>query len=59
MKEKRYWIRAVGVAAATFFSALLVYDRPPELAAYWQPALQAVLSGLAALGLNVGTRSGN
>lgn len=50
--NKKYIFRAIGVGLAVFVAALLVYDRPPELALYWQPALQGIAAALAQLGLN-------
>ena len=52
----KYWIRALGVGLITTATALLVYDRPPELALYWQPVLQGIIAAGAALGLNRVTR---
>ena len=52
----KYLVRAIGVGVAVFLTALLVYDRPPELSAYWQPALQGVLAALSQAGINVATR---
>lgn len=49
-------LRALGTAAAVFLTGLLIYDRPPELAALWQPGLQAGLAFLSALGLGVAVR---
>ena len=53
---RRHWIRAVGVGLTVFVAALLVYDRPPELALYYQPALQGVAAALAQWGFNTVTR---
>ena len=57
MKQQRYWVRAIVAGLITTLTALAIYDRPPELAAYWQPMLQGTLVALSALGLNVGTAS--
>lgn len=37
-------------------TGLLIYDRPPDLAAFWQPCLQGALAMLTALGVNAGVR---
>ena len=58
MKERRYWMRAVGQGLMVMLTALLVYDAPPDWSAYWKPGLQGLLAAGAALGLNVVTRSG-
>ena len=57
MKERRYWLRALVVGLTTLLTGLLVYDKPPDLAGFWQPFLQGSLAALAALGVNVATRS--
>lgn len=54
---QKYWIRAAGVGLTVFFTALLGYDRPPELGMYWQPVVQAFLAALAQLGFNAATRT--
>lgn len=49
--------RAVLTGLAVFVTGLLVYQGvPTTLDAFWQPALQAILAGLSALGINVATR---
>ena len=53
--QRRHYLRALGVGVATMVSALMIYDRPPEWAAYWQPFLQGVSSALASLGMTMGT----
>lgn len=53
--NKRHIVRAIGVGLTVFITALLVYDRPPELALYWQPALQGIVAALAQLGFNKAT----
>ena len=57
--NKRHLVRVVGVGLTVFFTALVVYDRPPELALYWQPALQGVLAALAQFGFNRATLTPN
>lgn len=49
-------LSAVLTGLAVFLTALLVYQVPPEPAAYFQPALQGVLAALSALGINAGVR---
>ena len=50
-------VRACLTALAVFVTGLLVYKSiPTSLDAFWQPALQAILAGLSALGINVATR---
>ncbi len=53
MRERHQWERAAGIGVLTFLTGLLIYDRPPELAAYWQPALQGAIAALGALGINL------
>ena len=55
--NKRHIIRAIGVGLTVFVAALLVYDRPPELSLYWQPALQGIAAALAQMGLNKVTQT--
>ena len=37
-------------------TGLLIYDRPPDLAAFWHPFIQGALAMLTALGVNAGVR---
>lgn len=53
----KYIWRALGVGFATFITALLVYDRPPELALYWQPLLLGIQAALVQAGINAKTRN--
>lgn len=57
MVQRRYVLRAVGVAVVTMATALLMSSWPPEATALWQAFLQGVISGGAALGLNLAIRS--
>ena len=59
---KKQIIRALGAGLATFISALLIYDVPPESLSQfmqwaWQPFLQSTLVVLGAFGINMGTRT--
>ena len=56
MRERRYWLRALGTGLVTTLTALAAYDRPPEWAAYWTPVLQGFIVALTTLGVNVATR---
>jgi len=49
-------LRAIGTGLAVFITGLLIYDRPPEIGAFWQPGLQAALAALSALGVNAAVR---
>lgn len=55
---KHQVFRALGMAAFVFFTSLLIYERPPELAMLWQPALQAGLAFLGSLGFGTAVKSG-
>ena len=39
-----------------FLTALMVYQTPPDAAAYFQPALQGALAVLSALGVGAAVR---
>ena len=54
--QRHHLVRALGVALTVLLTGLAVYDRPPEITAYWQPVLQAVMAFLAAAGLNAGVK---
>ena len=41
---------------AVLITGLLIYDKPPDLAALWQPALQGALAVLSALGVGAAVR---
>ena len=49
-------LSAVLVGLAVALQALLIYERPPDLASYYQPVLQGLLAALSALGINAGVR---
>lgn len=55
-RKRVYILRAMGAGLLTMLTALAMYERPPDLAAYWQPLLQGVIVALGQLGLNQATR---
>ena len=57
MRERRYWLRAIGVGLSVFFSGMLVYTGVPTIDQLFQPFAQGVMATLTTLGLNVKTRS--
>jgi len=49
-------LSAVLTGVAVMVTALLIYERPPDLGSYYQPVLQGILAALSALGINAGVR---
>ena len=58
MKQKRYWLRAIGVGLSVFFTGMAAYTGvPTTLDQLWGPFIQGVLATFTALGLNIRTAS--
>ena len=55
-------MRALGACAMTVLTGLAIYDTPPDTWAQfwswiWQPAIQGLMVGLSAFGINLATRT--
>jgi len=48
----KYWMRAIGVGISVTITALLVFEKPPEIALWWQPVLLGIQAALAQAGFN-------
>ena len=57
MRERRYYLRAIGVGLSVFFTGMAVYTgMPTSFDQLYQPAIQGILATLTTLGLHVSTR---